>query len=183
VNLYEYAEGDPVNRIDPTGNDAYVQIGGGAETSTIPPFGLGVGLGIGVVVDSNWQATPYVTGGFAPLVLGASAGAGVQAGYARSTSEFDGWGSEVAASVEWFSGAVGLDSTFHPGSGSVGVNEGPGMSLHWMGTYSKTFPGLRFDARAAARFAAKWNPAGFLLGATMAPNGTSNRDEETTCGE
>lgn len=125
VNLYEYAEGDPVNRIDVNGKwSGYFGVGGNAEASVLGFFGLGLELNVGLLFG-DWGVGPYVTGGFAPGVVGASAGVGFQGGWARSKGDFGGAAYEMQVSNYGPWGASACTN----GSGltRAGVCLGPGV--------------------------------------------------------
>ncbi|MCS0636442.1 DUF6531 domain-containing protein [Streptomyces sp. LP05-1] len=114
-NPYLYAEGDPVNRIDPNG---LLSLDIGGEVC------LGVCIGGGVSINEDGSAHPYLSAG------AGSPGGSVDAGLASGDAE-KGWTGEAACGVGPAEVSVATD-------GSAGVGTG-GSSGKCSGTAKYTF--------------------------------------------
>jgi RHS repeat-associated protein len=145
---YAYAEDDPVNNIDPSGNWAVGECGGGVVE-------VALGIGLGATGDVCLVRTVFGSGdhiGFTATAGGSTAGLGASAGIgaAYSISDADGlhdlggWFQSVIVSVPTPLG-VGASAAYFWGTGSqgqpvhgvnLGVGIGPGISVGVFDTYT-----------------------------------------------
>jgi len=126
TNLYEYAGGDPVNRIDATGLDTLAVTASGTA-------GLAVGGTIGgsMIQDTEGFEGSTVTAGFG-AVVGVGVGLGLQWTTADSIDDLKGWGGSIGVTV----GVVSFEVLYGDGYWGIGVQGGLGAEFHSLAEYT-----------------------------------------------